>query len=1432
MSFVDDPERPADEREADRRARMYSSFEETPDQIAERRRKAREYGLDSGVAPLLTPDDFRRMEQLRDAAAAPPRTKAYIDRPANAAVARDDVKPLGLMEGIWASLNGSRVADGNAAVGAGILLEAERAQESARVPYGIVEAYQVGDLQIKQRQAMSQALAARRAGDAEAVEYWEGVALAYQRQAEPRYLANSLQGFPADVVGAVPSVVNSFVSGGSRSISVAQQAFGNVYGNRQLSQQDPLGSFALAPIAGAAATIGVPGGFFLGMADFSYQQEAGGAYDQYSKLRTTDGRFIDPMIAAEAAHLAGMYSSNVEFMTGALFTIVGNTTKGISAATGTAVLRDYVRRTALREIAKKYGLQIAVGAAGEGSEEVIQKAITEIYGRNIATTRDIAASGGEYPGVDLGKFTSEAAYEFAIGAVLGGTMGAAAVAPDIIADLGAANEADRQARRIEALSSAVQDSKLAKRDPESFKEAVDDIIPGGQVHIDIDAVERLFQSKGGSVVEWAKSLGLNATRLDDARASGFITMSAGEYTSQIARRVIGPEINQHITFDQAVLTPFQGEILKGRLEQIAQETVGEADVKPSIDATDEAAFVAIERQIQQDLDAITEIGGFLKNENMMSARLYAAPFRAEMIARGITEPKEILRRWASVKPRFRAAMREQFGLPPQSTLSETSQSVQGAAQVIGLPVNRVRSVQNRFDDAIAGAFFPSEKIRIPTQAYPEGQDVESGDVIVVTPDNGAISMSREEFFAKWQFAETLDEQFAPEGWGEPVGSETDIPFFDDPPADDLSRKGPFHQFGGEKAVGSPLNTLPVADAMASMGASSEDIWLETGWAQTPDGEWFFEIQGEPRLKLKPTKVVRDVALVDLIEWPELFAAYPPLQDVIVYAKTTSVAEVNGQFVVAGATILRSELRSDFYDKDDSAWVMVPTITVNAPLASADIENSFLGVLTHEIQHGIQILEGWKGLGFWPDLKSFSKTETFKARVAKARATVLEKTKREPTPDEMKDIEEFVAYAIYMENSGEVVARAAARRRSLSEIERAFSVPEYDVAPGSTWATLEGLKAIRSASMGGKHLFDIRFVDRAEFKGKTFFQSKLETLAKAGGRTEQDVARVQELEAAVREAALCAAGAPVGVGAVGLFGQAGAPAAGNLAAAGINAGILAGGAVGAGALVGLSNVESTADRRIADERAAEEARRAAAEAARLERERVAREARFDGVFSDPAALLDLPEDERPLFREYARTRLSKEGAEIISAEAELGDVVRLFADLEGVSLTYLNQMVKRESGGKDTAKNPQSSALGPAQFIKSTWLNEIEKHGDRFGWRQMSSNDTLWARTDRRWASAFMTSYTKDNGLDFERRMGRPATERDGYGMHFMGIDAYVKLLRAAATRESNAARIFPDEAKANRSIFYSGRKPRTAEEVLSNLYRGKSDRPLLTGEAQ
>jgi len=145
---------------------------------------------------------------------------------------------------------------------------------------------------------------------------------------------------------------------------------------------------------------------------------------------------------------------------------------------------------------------------------------------------------------------------------------------------------------------------------------------------------------------------------------------------------------------------------------------------------------------------------------------------------------------------------------------------------------------------------------------------------------------------------------------------------------------------------------------------------------------------------------------------------------------------------------------------------------------------------------------------------------------------------------------------------------------------------------------------------------------------------------------------------------------------------------------------------------------------------------------------------------------------------------------------------------GVDFAYLVQQAKAESSFNPSAKAKTSSATGLYQFIESTWMNTIEKHGYKHGisTEGKSRQQILNMRKDPEVAANMAAEFASDNEKflnDHWAKGEKDIGSTELYLAHFLGASGAAGFLNA---RDDNphqkAAYIFPEAAKANRNVFY------------------------------
>lgn len=119
-------------------------------------------------------------------------------------------------------------------------------------------------------------------------------------------------------------------------------------------------------------------------------------------------------------------------------------------------------------------------------------------------------------------------------------------------------------------------------------------------------------------------------------------------------------------------------------------------------------------------------------------------------------------------------------------------------------------------------------------------------------------------------------------------------------------------------------------------------------------------------------------------------------------------------------------------------------------------------------------------------------------------------------------------------------------------------------------------------------------------------------------------------------------------------------------------------------------------------------------------------------------------------------------------------------------SYIDKLIGAESGGNRTARNPNSSATGLAQFTERTWAAEFAKvmptlfrqlggTFDQYGAK--GSKQILDMRLDPETTRKLLESFTENNARTLAAQ-GFAATDTNKYLAHFLGVADALKVLAA------------------------------------------------------
>jgi hypothetical protein len=199
-----------------------------------------------------------------------------------------------------------------------------------------------------------------------------------------------------------------------------------------------------------------------------------------------------------------------------------------------------------------------------------------------------------------------------------------------------------------------------------------------------------------------------------------------------------------------------------------------------------------------------------------------------------------------------------------------------------------------------------------------------------------------------------------------------------------------------------------------------------------------------------------------------------------------------------------------------------------------------------------------------------------------------------------------------------------------------------------------------------------------------------------------------------------------------------------------------------------------------------------------------------------------------------------------------DVVRAIRSASaqtGVDFAYLMEKAAAESSFDPEAQATTSSARGLFQFIDSTWLETVDKHGAGHGLSAAANaisrnsegeavvdneqirREILALRDNPRISALMAAELANDNEASLEQALGHKVGSAELYMAHFLGAGGAAKFL---ANMEQNpdieAAYLVPAAARANQAVFYEHGKALTANEVFAR-FAGKFDNPFPTSAA-
>ena len=210
--------------------------------------------------------------------------------------------------------------------------------------------------------------------------------------------------------------------------------------------------------------------------------------------------------------------------------------------------------------------------------------------------------------------------------------------------------------------------------------------------------------------------------------------------------------------------------------------------------------------------------------------------------------------------------------------------------------------------------------------------------------------------------------------------------------------------------------------------------------------------------------------------------------------------------------------------------------------------------------------------------------------------------------------------------------------------------------------------------------------------------------------------------------------------------------------------------------------------------------------------------FSDLFGNPAA-------KRDAYEKLARIEGCEHAVEIIEKASEATQV----------SANYLLALAQQESGCRSDAQASTSTAYGMFQFIESTWLIAIHKHGAKYGEQRLAEavgvdvggrpvlrqpamrQEILAKRGDAQLAAYLAAELALENAAYIRRNRSKQLTATDLYMAHFLGAHGASEFLQELDRRPNrHAHELLPRAASANPSVFFergNRARPRTVAGV-------------------
>lgn len=375
-----------------------------------------------------------------------------------------------------------------------------------------------------------------------------------------------------------PMTVSSLAAGAETGLTAALAAGGVA---AVAGQAGPQIAFPeeVVTVPGAAA-LGFAAGSRTGAAQYSFQQETGGAYREFKALRDEDGVPMDNATATVAAVVSGSVNAGLELF--GLETLVKSfpggekVLSGISRNSIKAALKTPSVRKAFADLGKRFAGVWSV----ETMTEVAQEGVV-ILGGELAK----AFSSSDFEGVTAEQVEERLTETFKMAAQGMVLMSAPGPMTTFAMDYGKAKGAQQTQDRMEALGEGARASKLRERMPQKYRQIIDKLRDGGPidaVQVPVERWNELFQNRGIDPAEMANEVTGNYDSYSEAMASGGdFVIPLADYVEKLAASELHDDMADNARFNPGDMTPREAREWMANAPEATQSYIDEMANAPA-----------------------------------------------------------------------------------------------------------------------------------------------------------------------------------------------------------------------------------------------------------------------------------------------------------------------------------------------------------------------------------------------------------------------------------------------------------------------------------------------------------------------------------------------------------------------------------------------------------------------------------------------------------------------------------------------------------------------------------------------------------------------------------------------------------------------------------------------------------------------------------